>query len=352
FPDVVTLPYVSGGAIKDWPEDGYRQGERLMSAAVKKTSRSNYSENQKKLLNRYWKDWVEPVLSEHAALREWDVLLEGCIKDSLKNYQRDYLDHPHHYETFQNALAELLTLLEIPGIAKLLVKTRSVLTWPVKKVFGMAKARKRLGSSDSSHEVSLLNQQADHLLIQLADRILEKIESEPEKSHWWKEINSLLRKRRPDVLQRFESAVCAYHIDFQQEIESAAHRLYDKLKEQPLTLNSLRATRVTTDAAAIALALQAGGIGLHDLVIMPAMLSVTSLLAESAMGGYMSRVEAELKHKQLETVKQTLFVDALKNQLKKLPESMGQTTQFNITLEQLSAAEEKLKEKPHGLRLF
>ena len=67
-----------------------------------------------------------------------------------------------------------------------------------------------------------------------------------------------------------------------------------------MLLNSLRATRVTTDAAVIALALHTGGIGVHDLVIAPSMLTVTSLLAESAIGSYMHNVEADLKTKSVE----------------------------------------------------
>ena len=82
-------------------------------------------------------------------------------------------------------------------------------------------------------------------------------------------------------------------------MEKTAQRLYHKLQEQPLVLNSLRATRVTTDAAAIALTLQMGGIGVHDLIFAPAMLTVTSLLAESAIGSYMHKVEHELKQHQL-----------------------------------------------------
>ena len=67
-----------------------------------------------------------------------------------------------------------------------------------------------------------------------------------------------------------------------------------------MVLNSLRATRVTTDAAAIALTLHMGGIGVHDLIFAPAMLTVTSLLAESAIGSYMHKVEHELKQHQLQ----------------------------------------------------
>jgi hypothetical protein len=82
------------------------------------------------------------------------------------------------------------------------------------------------------------------------------------------------------------------------------------------------------------------------------MLTVTSLLAESAIGGYVHRAEAELKQHQLNTVKQALFIDSMGRRLSALPKQLTHLTQFNIAPEQLQAAEHQLKEKRHGLRLL
>jgi hypothetical protein len=202
--------------------------------------------------------------------------------------------------------------------------------------------------SDSSYEITLLNQIAEHTLIQLADRLLDKTDQNP----WWRQFHSILRNQRPDVLQSFGVAAKNYHLSFQQDVDSAAHRLYHKLQEHPIVLNSLRATRTTADAAVIALTLHMGGIGLHDLVIAPAMLTVTSLLAESAVGSYMHKVEAELKQNQFNTVKQNLFIDILRKRLLQLPEQLSLSTHFKISPDQLHAAELQLTEKRHGLRLL
>jgi hypothetical protein len=90
----------------------------------------------------------------------------------------------------------------------------------------------------------------------------------------------------------------------------------------------------------------------HDLVIAPAMLSVTSLLAESAIGGYMHKVEAHLKQQQLSAVDLNLFSGALGNTLKALPAQLAGNSHFNISPEQLGAMEQQLTEKRHGLRLL
>ncbi len=196
-----------------------------------------------------------------------------------------------------------------------------------------------------------MNQIAEHLLIQLADRLLEKSEQGIQRP-WWKEFSIILRQQRQAILLDFSASARDYHVAFQQDVEKTAHRLYHKLQEQPMVLNSLRATRATTDAAAIALTLHMGGIGVHDLIFAPAMLTVTSLLAESAIGSYMHKIEHELKQHQLKTVQQKLFVEVIKTKLLALTEQLSTMTHFNISPNQLRAAEHQLTEKRHGLRLL
>lgn len=346
FPEVVPLYYQKPGGLPAWPES--RQS--LLNQLAKKVSSSNHPRLEQELLKKHWPIWLEPVFAEHQALTDWRELIDLMTNQAMDSYRRDFLDHPHHYETFQLALAELLHLLEIPGLARVLAGARKVLTWPARQL--MKLGRKRLHIADSSHEIALLNQIAEHTLIQLADKLLDKSDQN-QQSQWWRQLNSVLRNQRQALLQDFAQAAKTYHLSFQQDVESAAHRLYDKLQEQPVVLNSLRATRATTDAAVIALTLQMGGVGLHDLVIAPAMLSLTSLLAESAVGSYMHKVEAELKQNQFNTVKQALFIESIRFKLLQLPEQLSSTTtHFNISPDQLSAAERQLIEKRHGLRLL
>ncbi|MGJ0430533.1 GTPase [Methylobacter sp.] len=345
FPEVVPLYYQKQTGMPVWPESR----QNLLIQMASKINHKKQARYEQELLQKNWQYWVEPVVAEHQALKDWQELIDQLIKQALESYQRDYLNHPHHYETFKYALAQLLNLLEIPGLAGVLSGTRRVLTWPIRQI--MKLGRKRQHIADSSHEVALLKQIAEHMLIQMADRLLDRAEQNRQ-NPWWKEASSLLRSQRSDILQDFSEAARRYHIAFQQEVENTAQQLYHKLQEKPVLLNSLRATRVTTDAAAIALALNTGGIGMHDLIIAPAMLTVTSLLAESAIGSYVHRAEAELKQHQLNTVKQSLFIDGMGRKLSALPKQLTHLTQFNIAPEQLQAAEHQLKEKRHGLRLL
>lgn len=345
FPEVVPLCYQKPGGLPVWPESK----RQLLSQLAHKVKPDKHARFEQELLRRHWQTWLEPVFAEHQALNDWQKLVDLMIDQAMESYQRDYLNHPHHYETFQLAMTELLNLMEIPGLARILAGTRQVLTWPVRQI--MKLGRKRLHVLDSSHEIVLLNQIAEHTLIQLADKLLDKVD-QSQQSQWWRQVNSVLRSQRQDVLQDFSQAATSYHLSFQVDVQSAASRMYHKLQEQPIVLNSLRATRAAADAAVIVLTLQMGGIGLHDLVIAPAMLTLTSLLAESAVGGYMHKVESELKQSQFNTVKQALFIDSLRKKLMQLPEQLSMTTHFNISPDQLRVAEHQLTEKRHGLRLL
>lgn len=353
-PELIPLAYHASGKLQSWPDDVLNQITRAMKQAVKNSNRRKNSQYQKHYLNTHWQAWLEPVMAEYNAKTDWQTMLDQVIEETLKHYQRDYLNHPHHYETFNDAVLELLTLLEIPGIAKVLAKTRRVLTWPARKILGIGK-RSGQGKGDRtqhSQEIVLLNQKAEHLLIQLAAKVLNNIEQGSGNRLWWQEINKILRTERTRVSDNFDKAVEQYHVEFQGQVEATAQQLYLKLQEQPIVLNSLRATRLTTDSAAVLLAIHTGGIGLQDLIITPVILSVTSLLAESALGSYMKRSEAELKQKQLAVVKQQLFELHIKVPLLELPDQVSSSVQFNIPKQQLEAVEKQLKEKKHGLRLF
>lgn len=345
MPKVVPLLFEKPRTVPVWPPSS----QTALFELAEQLDPKKHSEQQQLFLNRYWREWLEPVLAEHRAQRQWQSLIDQCLEEAGSAYRRDFLDHPHHYHTFQAALLNLLKLLEIPGFAKILSQTRRVMTWPVRKLMSLGQSG---FNTSPDQEISILNQIGDHVMIQLADKLLDKTETETLNSGWWRETAVLLRQKRGELTLVYQQAVLVYHQEFLQDVDAAAHRLYYKLEEQPLVLNSLRATRISTDAGGMFLAIQAGGIGVHDLVITPLMLTITSLLAESAIGGYMHRVEAELKQQQMQTVKTRLFQTVLREQLYQLPLQIQLPTRFNITEQQCQLAEQALKEKKHGLRIL
>ena len=332
---IAMLPWVedADGVL---PPDLGRKLLDLLAEACGEARRDGAEGRARELIEIHWQGWQAPLRQELAAREEWRAVVDAGLAEALGVYRRDFLNHPHHYETFQRALAELLTLLEIPGLAGGMVAMRKILTWPARQ---MSKLGQTLsGKENLGQETAVLNRTLEHLFIHLGQAVLEKGGGDEVLAGYWRELGGLLREERKSG-EAARAAALARHVEnFQPEIERTARQLHDKLQEQPRVLNTLRATRATTDAVGLALALNTGGLGVQDFIIAPAILSFTSLLAESALGHYMHRAEAELKARQFRET-QKLFDEVLRPMLDNLPTRMQPEGRFNISAEMLDAAE-------------
>jgi hypothetical protein len=309
--------------------------------ALAAVQRQTYPEQARRLLKTHWPAWSAPLLTEHRLQQEWQNRLDAVIEECVARYQRDYLDHPVHYETFQRALAELLTLLEIPGLGGALQTARQVITWPVRQLGKLGRMATGKAAQVEGEEPAILHQIAEHALIRISEGLLFDPTTDPFERRWLGLINQRLTEQRARLIADFDEATRASIEGFQPEIDKTARGLYEHLQEHPMVLNSLRATRVTTDAAALAMALHTGGIGVQDIVIAPAMLAVTSLLAESALGRYMEKAAAQLRQRQKDSVA-SLLNRALREQLAPIPEQIDPGLRLGIPAESLAAAASQL----------
>jgi len=243
----------------------------------------------KALIDRGWDEWLAPVLAEDQVQRSWRAEVDAGKEKFLSAYRRDYLADADRYDTFQRLLGELLVLLEIPLIARSMGSLRKVVTWPVRQLFGNKEAEDNLG-----REPEMLQEAAVHMVLGLRMTALESATENP----LWDRLAKQLSAQQPELLEQFHLDALGHHQEFQKTVTEAARELYQRLQESPALLNSLRAVRASADAAGVVVALQTGGIGLADLVLTPAMLSLTSTLTESAAKTYVDQVVAELQEKQ------------------------------------------------------
>ena len=257
------------------------------------------------LVDRGWDEWLAPVLAEDQVQRSWRTEVAAGKEKFLAAYRRDYLADADRYDTFQRLLGELLVLLEIPFIARSMGSVRKVVTWPVRQLFGKKEAEDNLG-----REPEMLQEAAVHLLLGLRMTALESATEHP----LWDRLAKRLSAEQPELLEQFHLDALRHHQEFQKTVTEAARELYQRLQESPALLNSLRAVRASADAAGVVVALQTGGIGLADLVLTPAMLSLTSTLTESAAKTYVDQVVAELQEKQYLAVS-AMLDDGLAEQL-------------------------------------
>lgn len=246
-----------------------------------------------RLMERDWAVWTAPVEQELSWHRDWTSLVAAHTAAFLERYRSEYIDHTRHHDVAQKAILGLLELLEIPALAGPMSRTRRALTWPFRKLAG---SFGRPVGRDQDQELVVLEAAIEHYMLSLRSEALGH------RGSWWRAVAGLLSEREKGLRGDFRQSIDAYREAFQPRIDALSRELYEQLKHNPLTLNALRATRVSADAGGIVLAIKTGTLGLYDALFAPAVVSLTSYLTESAVGQYLRTVIARLKREQVEQV--------------------------------------------------
>lgn len=291
------------------------ESRMILSAAVQrsieKIDRTGQNHHISDFIQHHWPHWMEPIELESEAQDNWQKAVEDAIESAKERYATRYLNNPQKYDTFNKAIAELLTLLEIPGIAGTLSATRNVVTWPARKLFKLGRNIKDRGVEPADQELEVLDLILEQTLTTLQGHILvEQQESQGTKTYW-ASMQKALTQQKDIIRGQYTQRAEQIQKEFEPRIDEAAQQLYVQLQDQPVLLNTLRAARASTDAAAVVLAVKSGGLAPADLVIAPAMLSVTTLLTESALGQYMERSKNQLKEEQQALIDSEVLQKAL-----------------------------------------
>ena len=255
-------------------------------------------------IEKNWNAWLQPVRSEIRAVNKWHEEVNQRVQEALTDYQEQYLNHSVHYDVFNQVVLRLLELLEIPGLGKPLTKLRKALTWPVRAVLGTIRQNKEISKETS--EAAIIGDTVEHALLSLHTISARYAAEQDQGGHWWVELNRAYRSEVDAIRQRFPSAIDRYQQNFSPEIEKAADSIYTRLQDNPVVLNTLRATRLSADIAAVVVAIKTGTMGVSEALLTPAMLSVTSTLTEGAVGTYVGNVRNQLKDHQYSMVQHLL----------------------------------------------
>lgn len=341
--EIVTLPWRAADQNDDTNSDA-RQLRALVEDQLANL-KNNHEPDIASYFKYHWPVWLQAVKAEHQAANEWHEKINVAMTKLRDYYQQHYLNQNQYSEALQRSITKLLELLEIPVLASTLGSLRKVITWPVRTIGGAIfnSAVNTTKKSSQSNESAILTEALANTLLNLQSEVQQAGSSaDPGQNIWWQALNTQFQSRREDIKNSATTLIEELQPNFEPEIEAAANRLYEDLQKQPATLNSLRAARVTTDAAALVLALHTGGLSASDLVLAPALLSLTSLLAESAVGQHMKVIEKELKEKQAKQVEQLLINQILREKLSTLPNGLQHQNLYNISPERLAEAEKSL----------
>ncbi len=337
FDGVDTLPYIADpSALSASPEAQHLRQQRYDQRSI-----ASQTKPLGPWLQTQWPTWTQALRQELAAMDQWQAMVSEALGKAMQAFERDYLANPRQRETLDQAMIKLLELLEIPGLAAPLAQARRIITWPVRRLGRLLTSNEK-NQANSSAEMQLLQELLNQAHLRLMHRAgEEQMRTQGIEYRWWRPLWQLLQQDQTGYQELHNNLIKAHQQHFEPEIERTAQQLYQYLQKHPATLNGLRAGRATADAAGVVLALKTGGIGLSDLMLTPAMLAVTTLLAEGAVGQYMEKAAEELKQRQLTSIREQV-ITPLQQGLSQIGLRLPTEERLGISATELSAAETAL----------
>jgi hypothetical protein len=213
-----------------------------------------------------------------AALQSWQALVQNGQTEFTGRYYREYLTS-EKFRGFDEALVRLLELLELPGLGKVLSGALYVVRTPyrlLKGLWGKATSRPDAGVRP---EAPVLEDALTGWLDMLRKEAARQAGTHPLWSHIAEgfQTGSLADLAR----ERFQQGYRGFQMGLADEVDRTARMIYEQLEQRPAWLNTLRGTKFSLDAAAVAGAVvTAGQHWMLDFVLVPVYASVTQMLVE------------------------------------------------------------------------
>lgn len=220
---------------------------------------------------------LEVARPDVQALEAWSRLVRTGQEEFDKRYEREYLA-TEKFRGFDEALVRLIALLDLPGIGQALSGVLYVVRTPFRLVGGWLSKAITRPEVPTRPEEAVLDESLAGWSAELRKEALRRSGEHP----LWAHLSQAFQTADMDskFKERFASAYRDYQASLATEVDRTARNIYEQLEKNPLALNGLRAGKFALDAAAIAGTVLTGGIGLHDIVLVPLVASITHKLVE------------------------------------------------------------------------
>ncbi len=276
-----------------------------------------------------------------AALDTWRLAVQRGQVEFDARYRREYLT-TERFHRFDQSLARLLELLELPGIGRLLGGALYVVRTPyrlAKQLFQKALQRPQ---ASPMPERPVLEEALAGWLDQLRKEAAQRSRSHPV----WSHIAVGFQGGLIDLAKaRFEEGLRAFQMSLGDEVDRTARAIYEQLEKNPVALNTLRGTKFTLEVAAIAGTIMAGGLNPWDFVLVPLAASVTHQLVE-LMGKQYVDTQRELARARQQALVAQYVSGPLAEYLAQWPSTGGSAYErLNLTLKRIPAALQTVAEE-------
>jgi hypothetical protein len=212
-----------------------------------------------------------------AALAHWRTVVQNGQVEFDQRYSREYLTS-EKYRGFDEALIKLLGLLELPGVGKIISGTLYVIRTPFRLVSGLFSKALRRPETPSMPEYPVLEQSLRAWIDGMRSEAARLGGTHP----LWSHIAQGFAERglAEQVEERFQQGFRAFQMGVASETDRTARAIYEQLEKNPGMLNTLRGGKFAIDAGAILAAFATGGVGLHDIILVPLAAWISNLLVE------------------------------------------------------------------------
>jgi hypothetical protein len=211
-----------------------------------------------------------------AAMDDWGELVNRGRAEFSTRYRREYLTS-EKFRRFDEALVRLIELLELPGAGKVVSTALWVVRTPYRLIKGaMSRAFSRPAAAAMA-EQEVLEAAMTAWLDQLRAEALRR---SGQHTLWLHVAQGFDGPLGEQARERFQRGLFAFQAGLTDEVERTARAIYEELEKSPAKLATLRGSKLALDVVAIAGAVAAGGINIHDLVWVPLSASVAQMLVE------------------------------------------------------------------------
>ena len=211
------------------------------------------------------------------ALEAWQDLVKSGQLEFDARYYREYLT-TEKFRGFDEALVQLMGLLDLPGVGQVISGTLFVLRTPYRLLRGFLTKAMTRPEAPSRPEQPILEESLAAWVDHLRKEAAHRAPGHP----LWQHLHAGFQggKIGEQVQARFAVVYRDYQAALASEVTRTARAIYERLQKQPVLLNTLRISKLAIEAAAIGGTLATGGIGWHDVILVPLVASLTHQLVE------------------------------------------------------------------------
>jgi hypothetical protein len=267
-------------------------GAQLRAAIAHEAARGNDVKRASlkgavEFIDRRLPEALAPLDREAAVDRSWNTAVDRHTQMAVVDRYASQYIHSERYSEFNRTLARLMELIEIPIISDILQGAAKILRWPFtwvkRRILGIGNAPAR------PPEEEVLTELVDGWILGLRSEAQQRQEAAPHPA-WAQIVRQLESQDFRDRIYAggFAAGYKAYREKLEQEERERASALYQKLKESPVLLNSLRTLMTGADATAVFLTIKTmGGLDWSDLIVGPLMLKIRRWFTEKGLGAYL-----------------------------------------------------------------